>query len=746
VATGASPPPRDREGGTRQWREDKPRYWSRLQRIAAYFSGGLLALALTVGIADRLAPPDLKSLDHTSTFVVDRHGKLLRAFTNRDGVWRLPATAGQVDPLYLRMLIAYEDRRFTTHYGVDPRAIGRAIWSAVRTDRLVSGASTLTMQTARLLEPRRRSLAAKLSEMARAFQLEARLSKNDILAAYLTLAPYGGNIEGVRTASLVYFGKEPRRLTPAEAALLVILPQSPTATRPDRHPHAAKRARDKVLRVMARRGVLSQRQLREALESPVPQRRRAMPFDAPHLTRALAAAQTTGAREARGPGRRIIRTTIDGSLQRALQGLVRHAASGLDAQATVAVLVVENASGRIRAYVGSSDFFDPRRAGQIDMIRAIRSPGSTLKPFVYGMAFEDRIIHPETIIADVPTRFDDYQPENFRRVYHGEVTVREALQQSMNVPAVVVLDGVGPVRLASRLRQAGARLAFDRQRPTPGLPLALGGVGLTLRDLVGLYTGLANGGRVTRLTVRPLETEAPDAGRRIVSAAAAWQLARILEGAPPPADFVANANTKGARKIAYKTGTSYGFRDAWSVGYDAAHTIGVWVGRPDGTPNPGHFGRKTAAPILFRAFGLLPKGDGPMPGPAPAGVRLADAGALPSHLQRFGKAARQGGLLTAIRPLTIAFPPDGAVVELKHTALAKTAETTTKTVAKTIYERLPLAADGGRKPLKWLVNGRPIESRPHRRQTRWTPDGEGFVRITVIDADGRVASAVTRLR
>ena len=727
---------RGEEGCTRQLSkqtETKPRYWRRLQRIAAYFSGGLLGLALTVAIADRLAPPDLKTLDHSSTFVVDKDGRLLRAFTNRDGVWRLPATVAQVDPLYLRMLMAYEDRRFATHYGVDPRAVGRAIWSAIREGRLVSGASTLTMQTARLLEPRRRTLEAKLAEMARAVQLEARLSKDEILAAYLTLAPYGGNIEGVRAASLVYFGKEPKRLTPAEAALLVILPQSPTATRPDRYPQRAKRARDKVLRVMARRGVLSRRQLREALESPVPHRRRAMPFDAPHLTRALAAEQ-----KATRDARRIIRTTIDGELQRALQRLVRHAAGGLHAQATVAVLVVENATGQIRAYVGSSDFFNDRRAGQIDMIGAIRSPGSTLKPFVYGMALEERIIHPETIIADVPTRFDDYQPENFRRVYHGEVTVREALQQSLNVPAVVVLDGVGPVRLASRLRQAGARLAFDRKRPTPGLPLALGGVGLTLRDLVGLYTGLANGGRVTRLTVRPNETAAPDAGRRIVSAGAAWQLARILEGAPPPDDFVANANTKGARKIAYKTGTSYGFRDAWSVGYDAAHTIGVWVGRPDGTPNPGHFGRKTAAPILFRAFGLLPKGDGPMPGQAPAGVRLADAGALPPHLQRFGKAARQGGLLTAIRPLTIAFPPDGAVVELKRVPNKKS--------ANRAFERLPLAADGGRKPLKWLVNGRPIESRPHRRQTRWTPDGEGFVRITVIDADGRVASAVTRLR
>ena len=334
----------------------------------------------------------------------------------------------------------------------------------------------------------------------------------------------------------------------------------------------------------------------------------------------------------------------------------------------------------------------------------------------------------------MPTRFDDYQPENFLRVYHGEVTVREALRQSLNVPAVVVLDGVGPVRFASRLRQAGVRLAFDRRRPKPGLPLALGGVGLTLRDLVMLYTGLANGGRVRPLSVLARErTRAPEA-RRIVSRAAAWQLARILEGAPPPDDFVAAPNTRTGRRIAYKTGTSYGYRDAWAIGYDSTYTIGVWVGRPDGTPSPGRYGRKTAAPILFRVFGLTPDRDGPMPGRAPDGVLLASQGALPPHLQRFGKAARQGGLLTAIRPLAIAFPPDGAVVELKRAGDGGR------------FDKLPLAADGGRKPLKWLVNGRPIASHPHRRQARWVPDGEGFVRITVIDADGRVVTASARLK
>ena len=359
-------------------------FWARLQRIAARFGAGLLVVLITAFIFDRLAPPDLRPLARTSTFVVDKDGQVLRAFTNRSGIWRLPATVAQVDPLYLRMLLAYEDKRFGSHWGVDPHAIGRAAWQAASAGRVVSGASTLTMQTARLLEPRRRGVFAKLAEMVRAFQLETRLSKAEILSAYLTLAPYGGNIEGVRAASLAYLGKEPKRLTPAEAALLVILPQAPTSSRPDRHPAAARRARDKVLRVMVRRGVLTSKQAREAMEAPVPTRRRAMPFDAPHLSRTLATARR-GAKDERGP--RVIRTTIDGELQRAVQKLLRHAAGGLHARSGIAVLVVENATGRIRAYVGSSDFFDRRRAGQIDMIRAIRSPGSTLKPFVYGNGF-----------------------------------------------------------------------------------------------------------------------------------------------------------------------------------------------------------------------------------------------------------------------------------------------------------------------------------------------------------------------
>ena len=694
-----------------------------MRRASLRTGAGLLALTALAFALDRAMPPDLRSLGETSTLVVGRHGAVLRAFTNRGGVWRLPARVGQVDPLYLEMLLAYEDRRFRFHPGVDPAAVLRALGQWLEAGRIVSGASTLTMQTARLLMPRRRSLAGKLTGMLRALQLEGRHAKDEILSMYLTLAPFGGNLEGVRAASLAYFGKEPKRLTPGQAALLVALPQAPGTTRPDRFPQAAKAARDKVLLAMVRAGVLSEKRAHEAMEEAVPVRRRAMPFDAPHLARRLFAEK---------PRARVIRTSIDRTLQRAVQKLVRHAAGALGRKATIAVLVVENRSRKIRAYVASSDFFDRARLGQIDMITAVRSPGSALKPFVYGMGFDDGIILPETIIADVPTRFGDYQPENFSGVYHGEVSVREALQQSFNVPAVKVLARVGPSRLAARLRQAGARLIFDAGRARPGLPLALGGVGISLADLTMLYTGLANGGIARPLSFRGGVAGNLPAGRPVVSPAAAYTLARILEDAPPPADFVAARNTSRARRIAYKTGTSYGYRDAWSVGFDGTHTIGVWVGRPDGTPSPGRYGRNTAAPILFRAFGLTPAGPGPAPGRAPPGVVLAENGDLPRHLRRFGGA--QARSLAAPAPLSIAFPPAGAVVELVRKSKGPG------------YDTLPLAAAGGRKPLKWLVNGRPIASNPTRRQASWTPDGEGFVRITVIDVDGRVASVISQLK
>lgn len=696
----------------RRWRR-RPRAW-----IA-----GVLGLAAIAFAADRLFPPDLTRLDDSSALVVDSNDRVLRAFTTRSGYWRLPADPAMVDPQYIQMLLAYEDQRYRLHPGIDPLAIVRAVGQLAKHRRVVSGASTITMQTARLLEPRPRTLGAKLVEMARAVQLEARFSKDKILAHYLTLAPYGGNLEGIRAASLAWFGKEPKHLAPSEAALLVVLPQSPETLRPDRFPERARRARNKVLTVMERRGIITPAATAEARADPVPASRHDMPFTAPHLARLLVSEVT---------GNVIHRTTIDGALQASLEQLLRAEAPAFDPGATAAVLVVENASRRVRTYLGSGGFFDEASAGQIDMVRAIRSPGSTLKPLIYGMGFDDLLIHPETVVIDMPTRFGGYRPENFLRKYRGETTVREALQHSLNIPAVAVLAEVGPSRFDARLRAAGIKLRYGGGG-RPGLPLALGGAGISLFDLVMLYTGLANGG-----TLRPIELRrdvAEDgAAVPLFGAAAAWYVTRILEGATPPANFVEADRARDGQRIAFKTGTSYGYRDAWAIGYDARYTVGVWVGRPDGTPSPDRFGRATAAPLLFRVFRLLPDAGRPSNVERPDRViEIADGG-LPDRLRRFGPGSDDAVSLarSLTPPLLISFPPDGAVIDLDR--------------FDTAAATLPLTAEGGRKPLHWIVNGRPIKSPPHRRRADWPADGAGFVNVTVIDAEGDTARSAVQLR
>ena len=448
----------------------------------ALAAGSLLLLAAGGLLLDRLFPPDLSRLADLSVLVEDKDGQVLRAFTAKDGSWRLPVRLAEVDPRLTRMLLAYEDKRFESHPGVDLLALVRALGQLAAAGHVVSGASTLTMQTARLLEPRPRNLGTKLIEMARAFQLEARFSKDQILAMYLTLAPYGGNLSGIRAASRFYFGKEPAALGDAEAALLVALPQSPERFRPDRAPAAAKAARARVLARLTATGVLAAEAAAEAGEAPLPSERRAATFDAPHLAERLAAAV---------PGASEVRTLIDGDLQRRLQALAARRRVGLEAGATLAILVVENATRAVRAYVGAADYFDAESRSQNDMVRAVRSPGATLKPFVYGLAFDDLLIHPETIVTDRPMRFGDYAPQNFDHRFRGELTAREALQLSLNLPAVALLDRVGPLRFADLLRAVGTPLRLPEPNRVPGLPIVLGGAGTSLEDLVALYAGLA---------------------------------------------------------------------------------------------------------------------------------------------------------------------------------------------------------------------------------------------------------------
>jgi penicillin-binding protein 1C len=688
---------------------------STLKRRATYAAIGALWITAAVagaaaGSVDSLGPPPLGQDLETSQTVVDRSGKLLRAYLTSEGRWRLPATRKDVDPRFLQALLAYEDKRYFSHHGVDPLAMTRAAYQLVTQGHIVSGGSTISMQVARLLEPRReRSVYAKLRQTVRGLQLEWALSKDEILGLYLTLAPYGGNLEGIRAASLAYFGKEPRRLTLGEAALLVALPQSPENRRPDRHPEAARAARDRVLDRIARRGFFSADEIAHAKTEPVPDARKPMPLSAPHAADEAKAASAE----------KVVRLTIDGRLQRRLETLARVRAEALGDAMSAAIVVVDNATGEILARVASPGYFDAARAGQVDITRAVRSPGSALKPFIYGLGFEDGLIHPETLIEDRPIRYGDYAPENFDQTFQGTVTVRRALQQSLNVPAVAVLDAVGPSRLLARLDEAGASLELPKHA-TAGLALGLGGIGVRLIDLTALYMGLARQGNVAPLIERLGETPPPT--KRLMEPVAAWYVADVLRGAPPP------PNALGGR-IAFKTGTSYGYRDAWALGFDGAHTIGVWVGRPDGAPVTGLVGRTAAAPILFDAFARLTLNPKPLPA-APKGVITASTSHLPPPLRRFASGDNAGEAMTP--KVHIVFPPQGA-------SLALSSEGST-------LDPIAIKIAGGTPPLNVLVNGMPLEMARNSGMLFFEPDGPGFVRLTVTDATGAADSVVVRLQ
>ncbi len=669
---------------------------------------GVLAAGLT--IADRAYPPPLEGASIVSAEVLDADGELLRAFATPQGRWRLRTSVDDVDPRFLSMLVAYEDRRFYEHAGVDLMALGRAAYQLLTNGRIVSGASTLSMQVARLIEPReRRSLSAKLLQIARAIQIERRLGKREILGLYLTHAPYGGNLEGVRAASLAYFGKEPRRLTVSEAALLVALPQAPEARRPDRNPRVAQRARERVLTRPAVAVVTGQGEALRASNEPVPRRRFQLPAHAAHLAEAAIR---------KHPKAEKYRSTLKRNIQQKLEDVAREASAKLAPKVSLAIVMADATTGAIVGEVGSADYFDAGRSGWIDMTRRLRSPGSTLKPFIYGLAFEQGLVAQETIIEDRPADFFGYRPKNFDMSYQGDVTVRQALQLSLNVPAVRLLEAVGPSRLMIRFRRAGVRPVLPPNE-APGLAIGLGGVGITLKDLVQAYAALANGGQPVQLGNGLDEEPGPLDDERILERQAIWSVTNVLSDVLPPT---------GNRKIgiAYKTGTSYGYRDAWSVGYDGRYVIGVWVGRPDNGAVPEISGYQTAAPILFEAFSGSGVAISQHPPAPPGALRLAQS-ELPVGLRRFAITA--SGLIRTSggdAAPQIVYPPEGAKVDLGASAGK--------------MSPLVLKLQGGRPPFRWLANGKPLSDLSRRRTNEWKPEGLGFSTLTVIDAAGRAAS------
>ncbi len=490
-----------------------------LRRVLAVAALAATSLAAGALALDRLFPPDLSRYHERSSETVDANGRLLRAFTTADGKWRLKTTVDDVDPVYLALLKAYEDRRFDDHWGIDPLAAARAAGQWMARGRIVSGASTISMQAARLLEPRPRGFLTKAIQSARALQLEWRYSKREVLAIYLTLAPMGGNLEGVRAASFAYFGKEPRQLSAAEAALLVAIPQSPERRRPERAGKSAQAARDRVLVRGLEHGIIDQVLFDKAASRPVPDRRLAMPMQAPHLA-AWLAGRSAGA---------IVPTTLRFELQSALSQLVAEERGQFADRAQIALVAIDNRTGGVVAWLGGSDYFG--RAGQVDLVRSRRSPGSALKPLIYAMAFDDRVLHPESLVEDVPVRFRDWLPRNFDRDHVGAVTVRRALQQSLNVPAVLALEKVGPQRFISTLRNAGVAPGLPPGEAGATLGVALGSATVSPLEMAGLYAGLANGGKFAPPVVRrdrprpePVQLIGPD--RRPGMSPTCWPVRR----------------------------------------------------------------------------------------------------------------------------------------------------------------------------------------------------------------------------
>ncbi|HEY4115521.1 MAG TPA: penicillin-binding protein 1C [Rhizomicrobium sp.] len=693
--------------------------FAKTHRRVSIVAGAFVVLLAMVAIADAVFPPDMARYENISPEVVARDGSLLKPYLSKDGFWRLKTTVRDVNPRYLALLKAYEDKRFDSHHGIDLLAVGRAALQYASAGHVVSGASTLSMQAARLLEPpHHRSLGAKLVQMIRAVQLEQRYSKDEVLSIYITLAPFGGNLEGVRAASLSYFGKEPDALDLSEAALLVALPQSPAKLRPDRHGIAAIKGRNKVLARMVDEGVISASDAAVARREGAPSMRLAMPARAPHLSDKLRRTHT---------GR--IATTIDPALQAAIERMAEQESAYFESGASLATVVVENKSRNVLAYIGGTNYHGA--SGQIDLASRPRSPGSALKPFIYGLAFDDLILHPSTMMEDQATIFGDYAPKDFSGEFQGAVTARDALRMSLNVPAVMVLDRVGPLRFTLTLQNAGAHLAFPTRDDTPSLPVALGGLGIDLADITMLYAGIADGGVAKPL--RYLATDKPGASHRLFGPVAAYYLRDILKGIALPEGW-AMGQGLARRTIAFKTGTSYGFRDAWSVGFSNDYTVGVWTGRADGAPRAGSIGLEAAAPILLKTFGLLPRDKSPDPTP-PAGTIVAQStDALPEALRTFAREtlAPQPVQTTNVPPPSISFPPNGATIPVEQ-ASAKDAA-------------IQLRADGGREPLTWLVNGQLIGNFNRFTPALYTPSGEGFAKVTVVDAQGRSDTAQVRFK
>jgi len=581
----------------------------------------ILALALLFAILDHLFPFPLDALHRPPAVVVfDRHGAPIRIVLARDQKVRIPVTLDELPPELVRAVVTSEDRWFWRHPGVNPVAIARAAKSNLTARRRVSGASTIPMQIARMAEPKSRTLFAKLRESFRAVQLTLHTTKRQQLEAYFNMAPYGGNVEGIGAASRVYFGKEPSQLSVGEIAFLTTLPRQPNRFDPLRDHAAATRARNRVLRQLRDRGAFTTPQITAAMRQPLPCARQKAPFVAPHFCD-YAISQA--------PGQTRVFTTLDPRIQRLAEEQVRARIGSLRSWGVeqAAVVVIDNDTHEVVAMVGSAGFFDAQRQGQVNGAVARRSPGSTLKPFLYAKAFDDGTLIPDSILLDIPTDYGGYVPENYDGTYRGQVAARDALIQSLNAPAVRLLSEEGVGELVTLLRSGGIT-TLDRDPNRYGLPLILGSGEVRLLDLTNLYSALANHGDYSPVRIyshSALSTQHSS----LFSSESTSMLTAILTELKRPDMPRAWQLTREIPSVAWKTGTSYGHRDAWSVGYSRRYAIGVWVGNFDGHGQKGMSGSEFAAPLLFDLFRAVDRG---APAPPPAQPPTIEVCALSHQL------------------------------------------------------------------------------------------------------------------
>ena len=575
----------------------------------------VLAVALAAAWLFVPFPADLLSRFPGGWVITDRQGNPLRVTLGEGDVDCRPTYTVRRDDWIVKALIACEDERFWTHPGIDPLAILRATGQNIAAGRVLSGASTLSTQVIRLLQPRPRSVTTKCIEAFRATQLERICSKDEILRQYLNRAPFGGNLVGVEAAAQRYFGKSAHDLSLAEASLLAGLPQSPSRLRPDRFPARARKRQEYVLDRMVTLNMIDPPQRQAALHQPCAVRLHPYPFAAPHFCDRLLARAGAGSGE--------IRTSLDADLQLIVENSLRRQLSQLPGRPSGAVIVLDVHTGAVRAWVGSPDYFDVEARGQVDGANAPRSAGSTLKPFAYAQAFDAGYLTPQAVLADVPRLFPDFAPENFDGGYHGLVSARDALILSLNLPALDVEQRVGPDKLLRTLRRLGLS-TLDRGTEEYGLGLVLGNGEVRLIDLVNAYACLARGG-----LYRPVSTAdaaAPEAGR-IFSEEAAWLITDILGGEERGPDSLGHSADVRYPRLAWKTGTSSGFRDAWTIACNPDYAIGVWVGRPDGSASSELVGKRAAAPIVWDVFRrIYPDNRGPwFTRPAGIGTRAVCA-------------------------------------------------------------------------------------------------------------------------